>query len=95
DLIKHEYVAPSNDVERQLKEIWEEMLGLDNISVTDNFFELGGNSMNAIRIIGEIQKRLNKLLKINVFLEKPTISELALIISEMEDKEEDVFRTII
>ncbi|WP_172617055.1 non-ribosomal peptide synthetase, partial [Chryseobacterium sp. ON_d1] len=95
DLIKHEYVAPGNEVERQLKEIWEEMLGLDNISVTDNFFELGGNSMNAIRIIGEIQKRLNKLLKINVFLEKPTISELALIISEMEDKEQDVFRTII
>ena len=95
DLIKHEYVGPRNEVERQLKEIWEEMLGLDAISVTDNFFELGGNSMNAIRIIGEIQKRLNKLLKINVFLEKPTIDELALIISGMEDKEKEVFRTII
>ena len=95
DLIKHEYVAPRNEVEKQLKEIWEEMLGLDKISVTDNFFEIGGNSMNAIRIIGEIQKRLNKLMKINVFLGKPTISELALIICEMEDKEKEVFRTII
>ncbi|WP_418124440.1 amino acid adenylation domain-containing protein [Chryseobacterium sp. PTM-20240506] len=95
DLIKNEYIAPTNESEQQLKEIWQEILRIENIGVTDNFFELGGNSMNAIRIIGEIQKKMKKVVKINVFLEKPTIKELAEVMNEIENKEENTFRTII
>uniref|UniRef100_UPI00048734D2 non-ribosomal peptide synthetase n=1 Tax=Chryseobacterium gregarium TaxID=456299 RepID=UPI00048734D2 len=95
DLIKNEYVAPANESEQQLKEIWQEILRIENIGATDNFFELGGNSMNAIRIIGEIQKKMKKVVKINVFLEKPTIKELAEVMNEVENKEENTFRTII
>ncbi|BEV02805.1 amino acid adenylation domain-containing protein [Chryseobacterium gambrini] len=95
DLIKNEYVAPANESEEQLKEIWQEILRIENIGVMDNFFELGGNSMNAIRIIGDIQKRMKKSVTINVFLEKPTIKELAEVMKEVENKEENTFRTII
>ena len=95
DLIHREYVAPTTHLEEQLVEIWQEILGVDQIGTTNNFFELGGNSMNAIRIIGEIQKKLNKVIKVNVFLEAPRICELATVIEQLEDTEEKVFRTII
>ncbi|MDN4015138.1 condensation domain-containing protein, partial [Chryseobacterium gambrini] len=87
DLIKHEYVAPSNDVERQLKEIWEEMLGLDKISVTDNFFELGGHSLVLIRIINKIKTTFNKTISIKDFMENPVIQLLSKYLSRQKNSE--------
>ncbi|WP_406534985.1 amino acid adenylation domain-containing protein [Methanobrevibacter sp.] len=46
-----EYVAPSNDVEAFFVECFEELLGVNKISVTDDFFEMGGDSMLVIKII--------------------------------------------
>lgn len=45
----HEYVAPQNDLERDLVNIWEKVLGSTHIGINDNFFELGGDSISAIR----------------------------------------------
>ncbi|KFF21077.1 hypothetical protein IW22_12340 [Chryseobacterium sp. JM1] len=95
DLIKKEYIAPTTDLEKQLVEIWEEILGIGNIGITDNFFELGGNSMNVIRIIGEIQNKMGKLINVGTFLEAPTITELVLVINTLDSGEKKVFKTII
>ena len=51
------YVAPRNDVEQKLATIWQEMLGIDQVSVHDNFFELGGDSVKAIQISVKTTKR--------------------------------------
>ncbi len=95
DLINKEYIAPKTDLEKQLVEIWEEILGISNIGITDNFFELGGNSMNVIRIIGEIQNKMGKLINVGAFLEAPTITELVMVINTLDSEEKKVFKTII
>ncbi|WP_172283462.1 non-ribosomal peptide synthetase [Chryseobacterium sp. LAM-KRS1] len=95
DRIKNEYVKPETELEKQLVAIWEEILGVEGIGITDNFFELGGTSINAIRTIGEIQKRISQLIRVEDFLESANISELVLKINSLESKEENVFRTII
>ncbi|WP_027388228.1 non-ribosomal peptide synthetase [Chryseobacterium gregarium] len=77
DLIKQEYVAPRNDAEKQLKEIWEEILGVENIGVTDNFFALGGHSLILIRIINKIKITFNKTISIKDFMENPRIDLVA------------------
>ena len=38
-----EYVAPRNEVERRLVDIWQEVLRVPRVGVTDTFFELGGD----------------------------------------------------
>lgn len=53
-----EYVAPRNEREVKLVEIWSEILGLEKekIGIKDNFFDLGGHSLKAIRLKNRINK---------------------------------------
>ena len=50
-----DYVAPRDDVERRLAEIWQQQLGLGRIGVNDDFFDLGGHSLAAVRVFARIQ----------------------------------------
>jgi hypothetical protein len=45
-----EFIAPRNEREKLLAEIWAKMLGLERVGVYDNFFELGGDSLLSFRI---------------------------------------------
>jgi NAD(P)-dependent dehydrogenase (short-subunit alcohol dehydrogenase family) len=45
-----DYVAPSDDIERAIVDIWQRMLGLSPVGTADDFFELGGHSLLALRI---------------------------------------------
>jgi len=45
-----ETVAPANDTERQLAEIWKQVLGLREIGTSDDIFELGGDSILIFQI---------------------------------------------
>ena len=56
-----EYVAPRNDIEYKLAEVWAEVLGAERIGIRDNFFDLGGDSIKAIRITSKLQKYGYKL----------------------------------
>ena len=51
----HAFVAPRNEMERILAEIWSDVLGVEQIGVHDNFFDLGGvvlDHVPCIRLIG-------------------------------------------
>ncbi|WP_298771746.1 non-ribosomal peptide synthetase [uncultured Shewanella sp.] len=44
------YVAPSNEIEQAICQIWQSLLGLEQVGITDNFFELGGHSLLLTRL---------------------------------------------
>ena len=52
---RYEYVAPSNDIERSLVGIWENVLDVKRVGIKDNFYHLGGDSIKAIRIVSLLQ----------------------------------------
>ena len=52
----HEYVEPTNDVEKLFCKIYSDILSMDKIGATDNFFELGGTSLMVTRVIIEADK---------------------------------------
>ncbi len=60
-----------------LVSIWQEALGLDEVSLYDNFFDLGGNSLNGLQVIARIRKLLRIPLSIVALFEAPTISAMA------------------
>lgn len=68
---------PRNDMERQLAEIWQEMLGTERIGPRDNFFELGGDSLLAVRLFSRITARMGVKLSLNLLFQRPTVEALA------------------
>jgi phthiocerol/phenolphthiocerol synthesis type-I polyketide synthase E len=77
-----EYVAPRNDLERTLVEIWEAMLGIQGIGVYDDFLELGGNSLLGIQVAARIRAEFEIELSIATFYKSPNIALLAASILE-------------
>ena len=50
---KSKYVAPTNDVEKELCETMQKVLKMDQIGIDDDFYELGGDSLGSIELISE------------------------------------------
>jgi amino acid adenylation domain-containing protein len=75
--LENSFVAPRNPVERQLREIWEKILGTQPIGVRDNFFDLGGHSLLAVRLIAQIEESFGKDLPLAALFQAPTIEQLA------------------
>ncbi|NQY06558.1 MAG: amino acid adenylation domain-containing protein, partial [Flavobacteriaceae bacterium] len=77
DLVEREYIAPSNEIERKLAEIWEEILGVEKVGITNNFFELGGHSLKVTQLINKINKELQSSLTVKQVFISPTIKGLS------------------
>lgn len=71
-----EYVAPRNDVEEVLVQIWQEVLGVKQVGINDNFFALGGDSIKAIQISSRLQ-RYNLKLEVQKLFQNPNIADLS------------------
>ena len=72
----HEYVEPTNDVEKLFCKIFGDILTMDKIGATDNFFELGGTSLMVTRVIIEADKAGHHIAYGDVFA-NPTPRMLA------------------
>ena len=72
-----EYVAPSNEFEEMLVEIWSEVLQIPKIGVQDKFLEIGGTSLLAIRINARIWEAFELEIPVTQIFEKATIAALA------------------
>lgn len=71
------FIAPRNEVEQQIAQIWSEVLCISPIGVNYDFIQLGGHSLLAIKIIVLIESRLRVKLPIHSLFECPTVAELA------------------
>ena len=70
-------VAPRDNLERQLTEIWKKVLGIQSIGVKDNFFQLGGRSLQAARLFDEMAEALKVNIPLAAFFELSTVEQLA------------------
>ncbi len=71
------FVAPRNPFERQIAEIWCDVLGVERVGVDDNFFALGGHSLLMAQVHGRLREVLADELPLVKLLEHPTIASLA------------------
>jgi acyl transferase domain-containing protein/acyl carrier protein len=81
--LAEEYVAPRNEVERSIAEIWQIALGIDRVGVFDSFFELGGDSVFGNQIIAEISNAMSVHVDAALAFEQFTVARL----SELAEKE--------
>ena len=90
-LLTQDYVAPQNDAEALLCNIFAEVLNLQRVGVTDNFFDLGGHSLRLIRLLNRLESETQcSLMQRDVYLH-PTPRDLAPELSRaMEGKAEPI-----
>ena len=50
------YVAPRRPIEELLADIWEQVLGIEQVGVYDNLFDLGGDSLHSVQITARTQQ---------------------------------------
>jgi NAD(P)-dependent dehydrogenase (short-subunit alcohol dehydrogenase family)/acyl carrier protein len=74
------YVAPENDLQQRLAQIWEELLGIQPVGIYDNFFDLGGHSLLATQVMSRIKQNFEVDLPVRSLFEEATVAQLAQII---------------
>jgi amino acid adenylation domain-containing protein len=74
--LQQRYEAPQTTLEKQLAEIWQEVLGVEQVGLTDNFFELGGHSLLVIRVVTGIKNKTSHIVSMSDFMFRPTIKLL-------------------
>jgi len=79
-------VAPRDEIEIGLVQLWERVLQIKSIGVTDNFFELGGHSLLASRLFAQIENRFGRNLPLATLFQAPTIEQLAVVLRENENR---------
>src|SRR6266516_8177039 len=72
-----DYVAPRNELESRLVEIWQAVLRRKRVGIGENFFDLGGHSLLAVAICSQITRRLNVEVPMRCVFEHPTIERLS------------------
>ncbi len=71
------YRAARNEQERQVVELWQQILECSPIGIDDDFFSLGGNSINAISLITQLHKIYGKDILLSDFWQHPNIADLS------------------
>jgi acyl carrier protein len=79
--------APRNGVEQSVANIWQELLGIEQVGIHDNFFELGGYSLLATQVISRLRDAFGVKLSLPSFFETPTVAELAVVIERAKDSD--------
>jgi amino acid adenylation domain-containing protein len=79
-----EIVAPRNDIEEKLAQLWCQLLMREQVGVHDNFFALGGHSLTVVQLATRIRDGFGVDVPIQRIFEAPTLAELALVVLQLE-----------
>jgi amino acid adenylation domain-containing protein/non-ribosomal peptide synthase protein (TIGR01720 family) len=78
-----DYVAPQNDTEKVLAEVWQGIFGVERVGVNDNFFDMGGDSIKAIQISARL-RQVGLSVEVKDLFANPTINELGRYVKQVE-----------
>jgi len=75
------YIAPRNEIETLLVELWQGTFRIQEIGVADNFFELGGHSLLAVQLLKNMNQTFSSKITLKDLFDGPTIAQLGAKIS--------------
>ncbi|HLL48497.1 MAG TPA: alpha/beta fold hydrolase, partial [Longimicrobiaceae bacterium] len=70
-------LAPRDELELALANIWEGVLGVSPVGVRDDFFALGGHSLLAVRLMAQVERATGVRLPLALLFTAPTVEALA------------------
>lgn len=82
DIQKATYVAPRTPIEEVLAELWQTVLGIEQVGIHDNFFDLGGHSLLVTQVAYRISADIGVDIPLADMFTSPTILECSILVSD-------------
>ena len=71
---------PLQGLEKEVADLWLDLLKVDDFDINTSFFDLGGHSLKATRFVNKIRLLFNVEVSLKDFFEDPTIAGVVAII---------------
>ncbi|WP_035896202.1 phosphopantetheine-binding protein, partial [Legionella oakridgensis] len=81
---RKQYVAPRNELEHLVCQMWQEALKVPAIGMDDDFFELGGHSILAMQVVHQISRVLQRDISVADLFAHRTIEKFCSILQGKE-----------
>lgn len=75
--MKQGSLAPRNETERRVADIWREVLRRPTLGVLDNFFDLGGDSILAVQLTNRLAREFEVKISVPRLIQLATVAEIA------------------
>lgn len=89
EIMREEFVEPSTDMQKELAEIWSNLLNIQKVSIKDDFFDIGGDSLGAINLANEISEKYNVTMAVKEIYDNNTIEKMEKYLSNLELNTDD------
>ncbi len=71
-------MLPQTQTEKQIAQVWQDVLQIQAVSINHNFFEVGGSSLLLLQVYEKLVDRFgDRLTTITLLFQYPTIQTLA------------------
>ena len=79
---QHDALAVDADIYGKLKDLWEDVLGVDHVSQDKTFFDEGGHSLLAMRMLARVNKLFSIKVPFKAFYENATLQSFSSVVSK-------------
>lgn len=79
--------SPRDEIEKELAEIWLEILDISEVGVKQNFLHIGGHSLNIMTLISKVNKQFDVELPLSEVFKDATIEGIANYIRKSKRRE--------
>jgi hypothetical protein len=84
---KQTFVAPRNELETIICDIWAQLLHVPRVGIEDNFFVLGGHSLLATQVIARLRTVLQLDIPLVALFRSPTVAAFAEEVEQLRSME--------
>ena len=78
--LPNQFVRSRNTLERELSNVWAQVLGIDRVGAHDDFLELGGDSLLAATLMVQIEKVFQNKLPLAALIQASTVAKMAVVL---------------
>lgn len=85
----------SDEMHRNIANIWKEILQIEKLGINDDFFQMGGHSLNAIQLVSRLSDLYKVDLEVRDLYDNPTIDLICKVILSKEKQENYQYLPVI
>ncbi|GAB4519719.1 MAG: hypothetical protein Tsb0020_38280 [Haliangiales bacterium] len=79
------YAPPRTALERQVCQIWQELLRLERVGIDDKFFEIGGDSLTVVRLYHKLDQEFPGRFSVALLFDHSTVRSICALVSDDDD----------